>query len=672
MWTIPDYNQTVNQKQIFSSAALLIFIAVALAYSPLVDAPYLGDTLTLIGLMPMIMALWAGRADNDIFSRRDLMHQTPTQNFPIKSKRQISPGHLIIGVLLLLVLSFITPMNIHLQFAAFVGGIVLVGFGLSGVTVGARLRLAQTHNTPGQVNALPLLILITLLAFTLRIINLENSLHLWVDEAHFIDGITRLRDNPNTPLLAPMNFIASFTWLHAYLEAHSVAIFGPTLAAPRYISAIFGTLTIPAVYFLTIQLVPRRSLALLAALLLAVFPPHVHFSRLALNNIVDPLFGTLAFAFLLKGIRQQRISSLVMAGIFLALTQYYYEGGKIIFPMMGFIVIMVSLLNKRLHWRHVGLIMIAFLLVVMPLWITLLRGGYPYFPRAEAQRLSGPDAPSLLADDGMHELNRYVEGNLSPAWHHLISQEERNGNAAHYGGGTGLILPMLIPFFLAGMVILLWQGVWIPTGVILLTIFGNSLIMNPDMSARFVVVFPFVVIPTAAGIDWVMRSVPTHQLLRSRNNKSIKSINYIYFLFIVFLAAVQILYYFGPHLARLNEQIRPARDHQDVAWRALDFPPGTQVFLFTDELTFYPHIEILENYVNHDLNLHINHPLHLMLRGNSRLPDNSDLAIFMQPNNRDLLRYLSQIFTIPKPQYSPYNVPADKQYVLYYFPQNSK
>ena len=62
--------------------------------------------------------------------------------------------------------------------------------------------------------------------------------------------------------------------------------------------------------------------------------------------------------------------------------------------------------------------------------------------------------------------------------------------------------------------------------------------------------------------------------------------------------------------------------------------------------------EVMQRYWGRDFNIVATHPLDLMLRGAHRLPHDAGLAFFIQPENRELRRFLSQAFTLPPPQYS--------------------
>src|SRR5690606_27829994 len=127
-------------------------------------------------------------------------------------------------------------------------------------------------------------------------------------------------------------------------------ILGHNLTGLRIFSAVFGTLTVPALYLLARELFDRRT-ALLAALLLATFPPHIHFSRLGLNNIADPLFGVLALAFLVRGLKRGGLRDYALSGVMLGLTQYFYEGGKLLYPLLFGAWLLLALCFWR-PWAH--------------------------------------------------------------------------------------------------------------------------------------------------------------------------------------------------------------------------------------------------------------------------------------------------------------------------------
>jgi len=201
----------------------------------------------------------------------------------------------------------------------------------------------------------------------------------------------------------------------------------------------------------------------------------------------------------------------------------------------------------------------------------------------------------------------------------------------------------------AGLVYFTWPL------LLLITAAGNSLLNQPDWTARFVVTFPFLAAITAVGSVWLWDQLTVAQRWRRLA---------LFTLGVVLLS--QIVYYFGPHLSAYNQQLRPFRDHQDVGWRVADLPADTTAYLFTDELTFYGHILGMERYWGHDLPVTFVSPWEIRLRSPSRLPySTGPLAFFLPPDDRQTLNLLARSFDLDGPYWSPYRVPGDAQYALY-------
>ena len=78
-----------------------------------------------------------------------------------------------------------------------------------------------------------------------------------------------------------------------YVQAASLRVFGDSVVGLRMISALLGAATIPALYVFARRPFGAR-VALSAAALLALYHVHIHFSRIGLNNVADPLFALLA------------------------------------------------------------------------------------------------------------------------------------------------------------------------------------------------------------------------------------------------------------------------------------------------------------------------------------------------------------------------------------------
>ncbi|HVO70172.1 MAG TPA: glycosyltransferase family 39 protein, partial [Aggregatilineaceae bacterium] len=133
-------------------------------------------------------------------------------------------------------------------------------------------------------------------------------------------------------------------------QAVSIALSGNTLGAVRWPSAILGALTIPAVYLLARRLFDRR-VALLAAVFLMLLPVHIQFSRLALNQVMDPLFGALLFAFLVQALRTGDKVEYGLTGVMLGFSQYGATPARML-PFLILVVVGWFYLNHRDRLRE--------------------------------------------------------------------------------------------------------------------------------------------------------------------------------------------------------------------------------------------------------------------------------------------------------------------------------
>lgn len=626
----------------------LLALLCALFYSPHSPTPLLGDVF----FMAAIAALWW-----------TLRHDYPVTDSPA-APRVIPPltrfdlaltcsGALCLWLMAegggpLLGVSGLWPLTVAAQMALFTLGALLVAAGLSG------WRPFDVPRLPADA---PALVVITLLAFAVRAWNLENTIHLFVDELHFAEAVTRLRADAHVPLLAPINYIAAFSWFYPAAQTLSADLFGSNLAALRIVSAVCGALTVPALYLLARALLDRPA-ALLAALVLAVFPPHVHFSRLGLNNIADPLFGTLALAALGYGLRRGGRAPFALAGVCLGLAQYFYEGGRLVYPLAALLWLALAYARDHAHFpRRAALIaLVAFALVTAPWLYVQAAWDKPLLPRAESELLDGAYWSDLFLGSDLSAFARHIGDQIAPALLHYVNTPD--GSAFYYGGSTALVLPFFLPFFITGMVDLVRRapGGWVILLILLMVAGGNSLLKHPDWSARYVVTFPALALIIAAGMRaaWALVAPAIARPAPARR------------IALGLLVIIPLAYYFGPHLTLYNRQIRPWHDHQDAAWRLRALPAGTRAYLFTDDPVHMPHYASMAGYWG--VRLHVVRVFRYLPPGwrAEYLPRRGNLALFVRPEDQSLLDELRRVFVLPPPRHSPYSVPDDRQYHLYF------
>jgi hypothetical protein len=158
-------------------------------------------------------------------------------------------------------------------------------------------------------------------------------------------------------------------------EALSVGLLGNTVFAIRLAPAILGALSVVLLYFLARVLFDRQ-VALLAAICLLGLPPHLHFSRLGINNIVVCLWAALIFWLTVRAIRRGQVSDYLWAGLVSGLPFYSYLGSRLV-PALAAGMLGCGILFRRgflrAHWRALLVYAAAMALVLLPVFYFSLR-----------------------------------------------------------------------------------------------------------------------------------------------------------------------------------------------------------------------------------------------------------------------------------------------------------
>ena len=136
--------------------------------------------------------------------------------------------------------------------------------------------------------------------------------------------------------------------LYAYLAIPSIATLGLNAFAVRLPSAIFGILSVLAVFFLVRELFgnhkSRDRLALLSSFILAISPWSIQFSRVAFESNIGTTLNIFAALFFLKGLKKPWI--LLLSAVFAALSVYAYQSEKVFTPLL--ILALVLVYRKQL------------------------------------------------------------------------------------------------------------------------------------------------------------------------------------------------------------------------------------------------------------------------------------------------------------------------------------
>jgi len=339
---------------------------------------------------------------------------------------------------------------------------------------------------------------------------------------------------------------------YVYLDVIPVLLFGLTGFAVRFPSALFGSLSIFSVFFLARELFPthkkRDSLSLLVALLFAISPWSIQFSRVAFEANVGIFFTITGVAILLRAIRTNTAWQLFLGALVMSLSCYTYHSQKLFTPLLFLVVI---LLSARFWLKKKFLIIgvLGFFLFCNIFWIidgrTTIRGRSVLFTsnqtqvlKNSVQELASDNAKGDILGKVLHNrriiyLDTYIANYLShfnPNYLLFIGDNPR-----HHPPGMGNIYFVSFPFIIIGA-LLLWKKqrktALILFAWILLSPLASSLAVDSPNASRSLVFLPTWQILAAFGI--VSISEYRQHFLRSKLLLGIiialYSINFIFYL----------------------------------------------------------------------------------------------------------------------------------------------
>ena len=121
--------------------------------------------------------------------------------------------------------------------------------------------------------------------------------------------------------------------MHTYLVALSFAVWGISLWAIRFASAVVGVLTIPVLFWLAKELFPTAEdtpslVAILSAFWIGTSYWHITFSRSGQAPATLPLLSSAAMYLLWRGIRSEKRWPFLVSGVMLGATLYGYRAAR--------------------------------------------------------------------------------------------------------------------------------------------------------------------------------------------------------------------------------------------------------------------------------------------------------------------------------------------------------
>lgn len=158
--------------------------------------------------------------------------------------------------------------------------------------------------------------------------------------------------------------------LYTYLTAVSIKFFGWNDFAIRFPAVLLGSLAVITSWGMVQQLFGKQKLALLSALVLAISPWHVHFSRLALESNQTVFFTTLGVWFYLLS---RKNGWLLPVSIFsFMLNLYVYHSARVFIPAL-MVILFITIPHIVRSKKQILLSFVVFILLLLPLTVQVFQ-----------------------------------------------------------------------------------------------------------------------------------------------------------------------------------------------------------------------------------------------------------------------------------------------------------
>lgn len=368
-----------------------------------------------------------------------------------------------------------------------------------------------------------MIILVILLATVLRfwqITNLPPALD-WDEVSNAYNGYSILKTGQDEfGESFPILFRAFDGWVPpvlVYLNTLSTAIFGLNEFGARATNAVIGVLTVFGLYLLVKKITNEKRLAQLSALVLAISPWHIFYSRLNVFPITPVFFVVFATYFFLIGVERKRF--LYLSATFFVLAIFSYFSAYVFVPL--FAIFLAIFYRKSLSFEKFGVILLP-IIGASFLILFILPGGQNRLRGISA--ISDPDlvkrSSELSASEGF--LGRIIHNRRLDWSQKLLEGYFVNfrfdflfgkGDAVERmvvpGHGFGLLYLWDLPFLVGGLVYLATrrpEGSQIFVSWLFLAPVAAAVALPQPASTRITLMMPALSVTIAWGFWMFVKS----------------------------------------------------------------------------------------------------------------------------------------------------------------------
>jgi 4-amino-4-deoxy-L-arabinose transferase-like glycosyltransferase len=369
--------------------------------------------------------------------------------------------------------------------------------------------------------------------------------------------------------------------LPSFIMAGPIALLGPSTLSLRLLSPIIGALTVTAVYLLGERLY-GRVVGLSAALLLLGSHFHLHYSRLGLTNIWDPLFTWLALGLILLAWQRHEAGQAqrplwLLAGLMVGLNAYLFTGARLLpLILVGFALYL--LLWQRTALRQQTPAILAglglALIVALPQLFYYQANPDRFWERTEAVGVGLPIGPSdWLAREAEQRGQSEDEVLQQQATQALLAFNATLDRSNAYRASIPLLGAGMALLFVLGLGVAVVQigqprYVLLLLWVLITLLAGGFMTENPPQSHRLLLATPALALLAGLGL-WLLGRLLFALWVEAGGEKTAVYRQYLLPALLVvalLLALSDVGYYFGryraqPDFADLNTEVADTMAH---------------------------------------------------------------------------------------------------------------
>ena len=237
--------------------------------------------------------------------------------------------------------------------------------------------------------------------------------------------------------------------VYIYILAAVFRLTGPSMLAPRLLSAIFVVLAAGTFGFLAWRLTRSRIIALLTVIFALLAPWLFEVGRVAMEVALYPLACGLFLLCLHRASTKNKwgATDVVSIAATLALLTYAYSIGRVSAPLLA---LGLGFFWTRERWRNLLATGFAYVLLVSPIFLFSIK-----HPTALVERFSIITylTPNIGLPEAVVEFARHYLRNVNP-WRLLVTGDPNPDQVVHVFGTPHFLAPVLV-FTIAGIVVAL-------------------------------------------------------------------------------------------------------------------------------------------------------------------------------------------------------------------------